>query len=186
MDQRELVERAQRGDHDAFAVLAGMFVARLDSAARLILRDQDLARDAVQEGFIRAWRSLPTLRDPDRFEGWLRSLVARSCIDILRRRGRRPIEVELLNADGPAISDVSLAIANRDLLDLILRRLPPDQRAVVVLHYYFDLTIPDVAQTLGIPVGTAKSRHHRALALMRETMAEVDPLPTTVAGGQYA
>ena len=88
--------------------------------------------------------------------------------------------------DGPAISDMSLAVANRDLLDLILRRLPPDQRAVVVLHYYFDLTIPDVAQTLGIPVGTAKSRHHRALALMREAMAEIDPLPAPVAGGQYA
>jgi RNA polymerase sigma-70 factor (ECF subfamily) len=71
MDQRELVERAQRGDHDAFAVLAGAFVARLDGAARLILRDRELARDAVQEGFIHAWRNLPTLRDPDRFEAWL-------------------------------------------------------------------------------------------------------------------
>ena len=104
MDQRELVERAQRGDHDAFGVLAGLFVARLDSAARLILRDHELARDAVQEGFIRAWRNLPTLRDPDRFEGWLRSLVARSCIDVLRRRGRRPIEVELSPVDGPTVS----------------------------------------------------------------------------------
>ena len=73
-----------------------MFVARLDAAARLILRDHELARDAVQEGFLRAWRNLPSLRDPDRFEAWLRSLVSRSCIDVLRRRGRRPIEVELL------------------------------------------------------------------------------------------
>ncbi len=167
-------------------MLADAYVARLDSAARLILRDQDLARDAVQEGFIRAWRSLPTLRDPDRFEGWLRSLVARCCIDILRRRGRRPIEVELLPYDGPAITDASTLVANRDLLDLILKRLPPEQRAVVVLHYYFDLTIPDAAQTLGIPIGTAKSRHHRALALMREAMAEIDPVPTPVVGGQYA
>lgn len=180
------MERAQRGDHDAFAALAGVFVARLDSAARLILRDQDLARDAVQEGFIRAWRSLPSLRDPDRFEGWLRALVARSCLDILRRRRRRPIEVELSSTDGPAINDVSLAVADRDLLDDILRRLPPDQRAVVVLHYYFDLTLPDVAAALGIPLGTAKSRHHRSIALMRVAMAEVDPVPTPVAGGQLA
>ena len=106
VDQRELVERAQRGDHDAFAALAGVFVARLDAAARLILRDHDLARDAVQDGFIRAWRSLPSLRDPDRFEAWLRSLVARSCIDILRRRGRRPIEVELIAARRAAIADL--------------------------------------------------------------------------------
>ena len=66
-----------RGDHDAFAVLAGRLVARLDAAARLILRDPELARDAVQEGFIGAWRNLPTLRDPDRFEAWLHRLVFR-------------------------------------------------------------------------------------------------------------
>ena len=96
------------GDHDAFAVLAGTFVARLDAAARLILRDHELARDAVQEGFLRAWRDLPTLRDPDRFEAWLRSLVFHSCIDVLRRRGRRPIEVELLPIDGPAVADIAV------------------------------------------------------------------------------
>ena len=125
MDQRELVERAQRGDHDAFAVLARTFVARLDAAARMILRDHELARDAVQEGFIRAWKSLPTLRDPDRFEGWLRSLVVRSCIDVLRRRGRRPMEVELLPIDGPAVADMASVVADRELLNLALGRLPP-------------------------------------------------------------
>jgi RNA polymerase sigma-70 factor (ECF subfamily) len=184
VDQRELVERAQRGDHDAFAVLAGVFVARLDSAARLILRDQELARDAVQEGFIRAWRSLPSLRDPDRFEGWLRSLVARSCMDILRRRGRRPIEVELTATDGPAIDDVASAMADRDLLDLILRRLPPDQRAVVVLRYFFDLEVPEIAATLGIPLGTAKSRLHRSMSLMRSALADIDPEHAPIAKGQ--
>ena len=186
MDQRELVERAQRGDHDAFATLAGLFVARLDAAARLILRDHDLARDAVQDGFIRAWRSLPSLRDPDRFEGWLRSLVARSCIDILRRRGRRPIEVELISTDGPSIDDVSTTTADRDLLDLILRRLPPDQRAVVVLRYYFDLEVPEIASTLGIPLGTAKSRLHRSMGLMRSALADIDPDHAPVPKGQFA
>ena len=186
MDQRELVERAQRGDHDAFAVLAGVFVARLDAAARLMLRDHELARDAVQDGFIRAWRSLPSLRDPDRFEGWLRSLVARSCLDILRRRGRRPIEVELSPFDGPSVDDVSTVTADRDLLDLILKRLPPDQRAVVVLRYYFDLEVPDIAATLRIPVGTAKSRLHRSMTLMRSTLADIDPDLAPVAKGQFA
>jgi len=186
VNQRELVERAQRGDHDAFAVLAGVFVARLDAAARLMLRDHDLARDAVQDGFIRAWRSLPSLRDPDRFEGWLRSLVARSCLDILRRRGRRPIEVELGPFDGPSVDDVSIVIADRDVLDVILKRLPPDQRAVVVLRYYFDLEVPDIAATLRIPVGTAKSRLHRSMALMRSTLADIDPDFAPVAKGQFA
>ncbi len=186
MNQRELVERAQRGDHDAFAVLAGAFIARLDSAARLIVRDPDLARDAVQDAFIRAWRSLPSLRDPDRFEGWLRSLVARSCVDMLRRRGRRPIEVELKPADGPSIDDPSVLTADRELLDSILRRLPPDQRAVVVLRYYFDLAVPEIAATLQIPVGTAKSRLHRSLSVMRTALADIDPEGVSLARGQIA
>jgi RNA polymerase sigma-70 factor (ECF subfamily) len=186
VDQRELVLLAQRGDHDAFAVLAGLFVARLDAVARLILRDHDLARDAVQEGFIRAWRSLPSLRDPDRFEGWLRSLVARSCIDILRRRGRRPIEVELSPADSPSIDDASGVTADRELLDEILQRLPPDQRAVVVLRYYFDLEVPEIAATLAIPVGTAKSRLHRSMTVMRAALADIDREAPRLAKGQLA
>lgn len=188
MDQRERVERAQRGDHDAFAALAGTFVARLDAAARLILRDPELARDAVQEGFIHAWRNLPTLRDPDRFEAWLHRLVIRSCIDILRRRGRRPIEVELNPIDGPSIADTSAIIADRELLDLALRRLDPEWRAVVVLHFYLGLPLPAVASTLGIPIGTAKSRLHRSLAAMRLSIDvdPGDPGPTPHRQGQYA
>jgi len=168
-------------------VLAGLFVARLDAAARLILRDPELARDAVQEGFIKAWRMLPTLRDPDRFEGWLRRLVFRSCIDVLRRRGRRPMEVELTPADGPDVGDISAVIADRDVLDLALRRLSPEWRAVVVLHYYLGMPLPDVAGTLGIPIGTAKSRLHRSLAAMRATIGEDDQDDLSpVAGGQFA
>jgi RNA polymerase sigma-70 factor (ECF subfamily) len=186
VDQRELVERAQRGDHDAFAVLAGAFIARLDAAARLIVRDPDLARDGVQDAFVRAWRNLPSLRDPDRFEGWLRSLVARSCIDLLRRRGRRPMEVELTPTDGPSIDDTSVVTADRELLDAILRRLPPDQRAVVVLRYYFDLAVPEIAATLQIPVGTAKSRLHRSMTVMRAALADIDPEGVPLAKGQIA
>jgi len=186
VNQRELVERAQRGDHDAFAVLAGAFVARLDAAARLILRDHDLARDAVQEGFIRAWRSLPSLRDPDRFEAWLRSLVARSCLDILRRRSRRAIEVELGPTDGPSLDDVSAATADRDLLDMVLRRLPPEGRAVVVLRYYFDLEVPEIAASLAIPVGTVKATVHRSMALMRTVLADIDPEHAPLPKGQLA
>ena len=186
MDQRALVERAQHGDHDAFAELARMHVARLDAAARLILRDHDLARDAVQEGFIRAWRSLPALREPDAFDGWLRTLVTRSCLDIVRRRGRGAIEVELTPVDAPAIPDATTAFADRDLLDSILRRLPPDHRAVVVLHYYFDLTLPEVAATVGIPLGTAKSRLNRALNQLRSHLASLDADAVAIAGGQPA
>ena len=186
MDQRALVERAQHGDHDAFAELARMHVSKLDSAARLVLRDPELARDAVQEGFIRAWRSLPSLRDPEAFDGWLRTLVTRACLDVVRRRGRRPIEVELTPADAPAIGDASVVVADRELLDLILRRLPPDHRAVVVLHYYFDLTLPDVAVAIGVPVGTAKSRLNRALGQLRTHLAEAEDDLAPLPGGQLA
>lgn len=180
------MERAQHGDHDAFAELARMHVARLDSAARLILRDHDLARDAVQEGFIRAWRSLPTLRDPDAFDGWLRTLVTRACLDVVRRRGRRAIEVELTPTDEPISTDLSAGFADRELLDSMLRRLSPDARAVVVLHYYFDLSLPEVAATIGVPEGTAKSRLHRALTQLRSQFAALDPESAPIAGGQLA
>ena len=95
VDRRELVERAGRGDHDAFAVLVTASATRLDAAARLILRDPELARDAVQNAMVRAWRDLPGLRDPDKFDAWLHRLLVNSCLDEARRRRRRPIEVEI-------------------------------------------------------------------------------------------
>ena len=101
MDQRELVVRAGRGDHDAFASLAGASIARLEAVARLILRDDGLAQDAVQEALIRAWRDLPGLRDPDRFDAWFQRLIVNACLDAARRRRRRPIEVELTDIEPP-------------------------------------------------------------------------------------
>jgi len=186
VDQRDLVDRAKRGDHDAFAVLVGATIARLDAAARLILRDPELARDAVQEGYLRAWRNLAALRDPDRFEAWLHRLVIHSCIDVTRRRRGRPMEVELTPIDGPATADVASTIADREQLDQALRRLDPEWRAVVVLHYFLGMPLPDVAATLGIPLGTAKSRLHRSLAAMRVTIGADELVPAAVPGGQFA
>ncbi len=188
MDQRDLVERARQGDHDAFTALAGPAVTRLDAAARLILRDPELARDAVQDGFIRAWRNLPALRDPDKFDAWLRQLVVHSCIDMTRRRRRRPIEVELTPIHSPATGDISAAIADREILDDALRHLDPEWRAVVVMHYFLGMPLPDVASTMGIPLGTAKSRLHRSLGAMRASIA-ADALVDatgTLAGRQLA
>jgi RNA polymerase sigma-70 factor (ECF subfamily) len=184
--QRELVDRAKRGDHDAFALLVGGSIARLDAAARLILRDPELARDAVQEGFIRAWRSLPSLRDPDRFEAWLRQLVVNSCIDITRRRRRRVVEVELAPIHGPSTADTTAAIADREVLDHALRGLDPEWRAVVVLHYFMGLPLPEVAASLHIPLGTAKSRLHRSLAAMRVAITTDEAVHAPIAGGQFA
>jgi RNA polymerase sigma-70 factor (ECF subfamily) len=171
VDQRRLVERARGGDHDAFSELARAAVVRLDQAARLILRDPELARDAVQEGLIRAWRDLPGLRDPERFDAWLHRLTVNACIDLTRRRRRRPVEVELAPMHAPSVPDASGRLAERDLVDTVLRRLDENGRAIVVLHYFVGLPLPEVAGTLGIPIGTVKSRLHRALGDMRLAMA---------------
>ena len=182
MDQRALVERASGGDHDAFAVLVRASVARLDAAARLILRDRELAGDAVQEAFIRAWRNLPGLRDPDRFDGWLHRLLVRSCIDALRHRRARPIEVELEPIHEPMGADLASDVVNRELIDDALRRLDPTWRAVVVLHYFLGMPLPEAASVLGIPLGTAKSRLHRSLGLMRLAIAEEVASPSLAKG----
>jgi RNA polymerase sigma-70 factor (ECF subfamily) len=187
VNQRELVERAKRGDHDAFADLVDPALARLDAAARLILRDPELARDAVQEALIRAWRDLRGLRDPDRFEAWLRRLAVNACLDLARHRRRRPIEVELTPLDAGSTSDLSGALADRELVDGALRRLDPGHRAVVAMYYLLGMPLPDVAAALGIPLGTAKSRLHYALAAMRQAATtEPDPAPGPVHGGQVA
>jgi len=142
VDQRDLVEQARKGDHDAFAALAGAAIVRLDAAARLILRDRELARDAVQDAMMRA----------------------------ARHRRRRPIEVELTVLDAPSVADASSQIIDRELLDRGLRALEPEWRAVVVLHYYLGMPLPEVAGTLGIPLGTAKSRLHRSIGVLRSTV----------------
>ena len=186
MDQRDLVKRAQQGDQDAFAVLAGAAVARLDAAARLILRDSELARDAVQDSMVRAWRDLPGLRDPDRFTPWLHRLAVNACLDVARRRQRRFIEVELTPIVMPFVGDATAEFAERELIDDALRQLEPEFRAVVVLHYFLGMPLQDVAVSMRIPLGTVKSRLHRALRTMRVTLETADETPEAVPGGQFA
>lgn len=169
MDQRGLVEQAGRGDHDAFAVLARAASAQLDAVARLILRDRDLAQDAVQETLIRAWRDLPGLRDPERFPAWLHRLTINSCLDVARRR-RRTAEVQLVGLDRPDRIEMAGDVADRDELERGFRRLRVEQRAILVLHYYFGLSVPEIAQALALPLGTAQSRLHRSLSAMRAAL----------------
>ena len=187
MDQRGLVEQAREGDHDAFTALIDLTIARLDTAARLILRDPELARDAVQESLIRAWRDLPGLRDPDRFDAWLHRITVNACLDLARRRRRRVIEVELTQIDAPSVADMAGDVADRELLDGALRRLDAGHRAVVVLHYYLGMPLPDVAASMGIPLGTAQSRLHYSLIAMRASvLADPGPPPAPIPGGHPA
>ncbi|MFL5681792.1 MAG: RNA polymerase sigma factor, partial [Chloroflexota bacterium] len=130
---RDLVERARKGDHDAFAELAGAAISRLDATAWLMLRDADRATDAVQNALVRAWRDLPTLRDPDRFDAWLRRLVVNACIDEIRRTRRSRFDLDVNDiSEIPFVADASSAIADRDQLERAFVRLDPDERAVIV------------------------------------------------------
>ena len=186
MDRRELVERAGRGDHDAFAVLATASATRLDAAARLILRDPELARDAVQNALVRAWRDLPGLRDPDRFEAWLHRLLVNSCLDEARRRRRRPIEVDIDPIHEPAMSDGTRHLADRDMVERALASLDPEHRALVVLHYYLGYPLPEAASSLGISLPAAKSRLHRAMQGLRRTLSAEPSAIADLEGGQTA
>jgi RNA polymerase sigma-70 factor (ECF subfamily) len=184
--QRELVERARRGDHDAFAALAGAAISRLDSAAWLILRDPEQAKDAVQNALVRAWRDLPTLRDPDRFDAWLHRLLVNACIDEARRLRRHRFDVDLTSLSVPSIVDDVSAVEDRDRLERGFLQLDPELRAVIVLHHYLDLPMPAVAMTLGIPLGTAKSRLHRALNEMRAALDADSRVPRDLVEGRPA
>jgi RNA polymerase sigma-70 factor (ECF subfamily) len=167
---RELVERAMRGDRDAFGILAERALPRLVGTAGLILRDADAADDAAQETLVRAWRDLPGLRDTDRFDAWLHRVLVRACGDQARRRQRDRNR----RTDGEPhrqTSDGSQRLADRDELERALGRLNPDQRTAVVLHYYLGLSHPEIAEATSQPIGTVKSRLSRALDVLQAALA---------------
>jgi RNA polymerase sigma-70 factor, ECF subfamily len=167
--RQELVERARQGDREAFGQLAAGEVDRLHAIARLILRDPDLAEDAVQEALVRCWRQLPKLRDIDKFDGWLYRILVRSATDEIRRRRRFEASVQTVGRE-PTVGDRADVLADREELERGFRRLSMEHRAVVVLHHYVGLPLPEVAESLGIPAGTAKSRYHYAMAALRAAL----------------
>jgi RNA polymerase sigma-70 factor (ECF subfamily) len=182
--QRDLVEAAQRGDHEAFEALATSSGPRLLTIARLVLRDGHLAEEAVQDALVRAWHDLPRLRDPDRWDAWLHRLVVRACADQGRRRRRHEVEVRMIGIEA-VVGDQARSIDDHDQLDRGFRRLKPDQRTALVLRFYLGLTVPEVADALGVPVGTAKSKIHYAVEAMRAGL-EADERPPTVTAPEVA
>jgi RNA polymerase sigma-70 factor (ECF subfamily) len=178
---RELVEAARRGDHEAFEVLATSAGDRLYAVARLILRASDLAEDAVQEALVRAWQQLPTLRDPDRFDAWLHRLLVHACADQGRQLRRWSNQVRPMSIE-PAIADDTRAVADREQLERGFQRLRPEQRAVVVLHYYSGFSAVEIARMLGIPEGTARSRLYYATEAMRAAL-QADARPAVARNG---
>jgi RNA polymerase sigma-70 factor (ECF subfamily) len=182
--RRDLVEAASSGDHEAFEVLATAAADRLYAVARLILRSADLAEDAVQEALVRAWRQLPSLRDPERFDAWLHRLVVNACADQGRQLRRQSQQVRPLVLE-TSVDDDTGSVADREQLERGFRRLKPEQRAVVVLHYYSGFSAAEIARIVGIPEGTARSRLHYATEALRAAL-EADARQPAVAQDRTA
>ena len=178
----DLVKRAQHGDEEAFASLAVAAGDRLHAVAHRILRDIDLAEDATQRALLAIWRDLPQLRDLSRFDAWSYRLLVRACYAEGRRSRQWTPNMRLLPSDEPTQVDGSSAVVDRDQLERGFRRLSVDHRAVVVLHHYLDMPLDRVADTLGIPRGTARSRLYHAMRALRAALdADARPTPQEVA-----
>ena len=174
----ELVARAMRGDREAFSALARERADRCYALAYRILRDPHRAQDAVQQALFGAWRSLPGLRDPERFDAWLLKLVVNACYAESRTERRWTAKVRLIPLEPSTEPDVARAVAARDELEQAFRRLTAEQRSVVVLHHHLGFPLTEIAATLGIPEGTARSRLHYAV---RQLRAALDVSPASLA-----
>ncbi len=180
----QLVERAQRGNRDAYETLARASASRLYLTAHRIVRDVDQAEEAVQQTLVAIWRELPSLRDPDKFEAWTYRLVVRFCLLESRRARRTGVREVRIDDAEPARSDAFADSDLRDQLDRALSQLSPEHRAVVVLHHYAGLPLGEIAEILAVPYGTVGSRLHHATRALRAAIAAGERSP--VVRGQPA
>ena len=176
MVHRAAIEQAARGDREAFGVLVDGAIDRLYATARLILRDADLAEDAVQEALVRCWQGLPSLRNVERFDAWLQRLLVNAAIDEDRSRRRFRANISLIVVDASS-SDPPSGIADRELLARAFDRIRVEHRVVLVLQHYLDMSTGEIAEILGIPRGTVKSRIHYATEAMRAALAADERRP---------
>jgi RNA polymerase sigma-70 factor (ECF subfamily) len=177
--QRDLVLRARNGDHDAFTALAAGAFDQLHRTARLILRSDELAADAVQEALMAAWLHIRAVRDPDRFDAWLHRLLVRACYREARRvKHRGVVEIHMTAPDARGDHDAQDLTAIRDQLERGFHRLTPEQRAVLVVHHYLGLPDAKAAIVLDIAVGTFKSRLNRANAALRAALEADERTPS--------
>jgi RNA polymerase sigma-70 factor (ECF subfamily) len=172
-DRATLVRRASGGDQAAFEVLMRAVGDRLLATARKILRDPDAAEDAVQQAVILAWRLLPRLRDPERFDGWLYKILVSCAYAEAKRNRRYAAHVEDLTRE-PAAGDEADERAQRELIEHAFGVLTPAHRAIVVLHYFVGLPLTEVAAIVGVQPGTARSRLHYALRSLRSAVEAAD------------
>src|SRR4051794_2502275 len=153
--RQQLVERAMRGDEEAFSSLAAESVDRCYALAYRILRDGQRAQDATQQALLGAWRDLPTLKEPKRFDAWLYQLTVNACYLEARSHRRWTARIRVIGSSrADTEPDIARSVANRDAIDVAFRTLSPERRAIVVLHHHLGFSLNEIAETLGIPVGT--------------------------------
>lgn len=164
--EREVVKRAQDGDADAFGEIVYSTAPRLYGIACRILRDPTRAEDALQQALVQMWEGLPGLRDPDRFDAWAYRLIVHASYREARRHRRWTASVREIRSEPSTGGDIG-GVLDRDEVERGFRRLSPEHRAVLVLHHVIGLPIREVAEVLGIPLGTAESRLHYAARNLR-------------------
>lgn len=179
---RDLVEAAQHGDESAFVELIRPRARQLLAVAQRIVSDPELAEDTLQDALVIAWRDIRALRDPERFDAWLRRLVVNLCIRQASRERRRATNLRALPMDGPTAPDDVDAVDLRDQLERGFRRLSPRQRAALVLHHLMGYSSSEIAETLNIPAGTVRSRVHNAQQALRAAL-EADARLAVARGG---
>jgi RNA polymerase sigma factor (sigma-70 family) len=170
----DLVSRAKGGDRSAFDQLVGPLVDQAFRLAYGMLHDRQAAEDAVQEAAVRSWRKLNNLRPGTEMRPWFLAIVANQCRTLARGRWWSVLRVEVPPVPGTAAFEDEI-VRGADMR-AALRRLTPEHREVLVLHYYLDLPLQEVAAVAGIPVGTAKSRINRGIAALRPFFEPMEAL----------
>jgi RNA polymerase sigma-70 factor (ECF subfamily) len=173
-----LIERARSGDAAAFDALVALRLMPTFRLVRAILGRAEESEDCAQEAFIAAWRGLPSLRKPERFDAWFTRIVVNACRMSMRRRPRAVIvSIESIGEDQASLAeDPGLSgLVDSDTLNRAIDGLPIHHRAILALYYLEDRPVSTVAMLLGIPTGTAKWRLSRARMALRRAMAGDDP-----------
>jgi len=166
---------------DATDDFAARIDARIDGAYRLatvILGNALDAEDAVADAALNAWRSRSKLRDADRFDAWFGRILVNACRDRLRSRRRHPVtQIEAMAFEVPDRGDFRDRVHRSDAIARALDALDPDERIVVVLRFWADLSVESIADRIGIPEGTVKSRLNRAMGHLRTAAPSLESEP---------
>lgn len=174
---RDLIRRARRGERLAWDTLLAGYQLRLFGFARRLLGNQEDAMDVVQETFISSIRNISSLRDDERFAGWLFAIARQHCLQCLRKRGRAIVTTVEELPDVPDSAEGAEELSFRKnqgaLIEKEIAMLPEPQKSVVLLHYFLELPLSEIAEIMQSPLGTVKSRLHFAREALRHTLSGV-------------